>query len=56
MSKKRKVFSRVIVEHRNAIVRLLRAGFNNATVLVIYPEYTRQQIAAIKAHITMKNL
>jgi hypothetical protein len=48
--------SKITSEHRNAIVRLVEVGVDSTTINDAYPEYTRQQIAAVRAHVTMGNL
>lgn len=50
---KRKVFTKIAEEDRSAIVRFISAGVDTGTVMKAYPEYTRQQVAAIRAHNTM---
>lgn len=50
---KRKVFTKIVDEDRSAIVRFILAGVDTETVVKAYPEYTRQQVAAIRAHNTM---
>lgn len=45
--------TKVSEEHKDAILRLVRVGIDTATVMEAYPEYTRQQIAALRAHVTM---
>ncbi|MCK9441176.1 MAG: hypothetical protein M0Q13_07125 [Methanothrix sp.] len=56
MSKRKAVVftkTKVSTEHKDAIIRIVSAGVDTATVLKAYPEYTRQQVAAVKAHVTM---
>lgn len=54
---KRKVKSltAVVREDRKAMVRFMEVGVDTETIRKAYPEYTVQQIAAIRAHKTMGN-
>jgi hypothetical protein len=54
-SSKKVSLTKVTTEDRNAIVRFVAVGVDTATVLKAYPEYTRQQVAALRAHNTMGN-
>jgi len=46
-------FQKVTSEHKDAIVRIVSAGVDTSTVVEAYPEYTKGQIAAVRAHVTM---
>jgi len=52
MSKK-KVLQKISVVDRNRMVRFCKKGFKANGLMDIFPQYSRQQIAAIVAWVTM---
>lgn len=40
-------------KHKNKIISMCKQGKSSNEIIRVYPAYTRQQIAAVKAWVTM---